>query len=86
MDSVMTISPTTAASWSNLLRFTLIRLSLWWAAGSDFAVGDLGGAVAGLLVPDFIYNIGTTVLNGGISMVVFFFVNKKIFPQAAKNA
>ena len=23
-------------------------------------------AVAGLLVPDFIYNIGTTVLNGGI--------------------
>ena len=38
-------------------------------------------AVAGLLVPDFIYNIGTTVLNGGISMVVFFFVNKKIFPE-----
>ena len=33
-------------------------------------------AVAGLLVPDFIYNIGTTVLNGGISMVIFFFVNK----------
>ena len=29
-------------------------------------------AVAGLLVPDFIYNIGTTVLNGGISMVIFF--------------
>ena len=27
-------------------------------------------AVAGLLVPDFIYNIGTTVLNGGISMVI----------------
>ena len=37
-------------------------------------------AVAGLLVPDFIYNIGTTVLNGGVSMVVFFFVNKIIFP------
>ena len=42
-------------------------------------------AVAGLLVPDFIYNIGTTVLNGGISMVVFFFVNKKIFPAAKQN-
>ena len=27
-------------------------------------------AVAGLLVPDFIYNIGTTVLNGGVSMVI----------------
>ena len=37
-------------------------------------------AVAGLLVPDFIYNIGTTVLNGGISMVSFF-VNKIIFPE-----
>ena len=41
-------------------------------------------AVAGLLVPDFIYNIGTTVLNGGISMVIFFFVNKIIFPQSGK--
>ena len=38
-------------------------------------------AVAGLLVPDWVYNIGTTVLNGGISMVTFFFVNKKIFPE-----
>ena len=27
-------------------------------------------AVAGLLVPDFIYNIGTTVLNGGVSMSI----------------
>ena len=33
--------------------------------------------------PDFIYNIGTTVLNGGISMVIFFFVNKIIFPEGA---
>lgn len=37
-------------------------------------------AVAGKFVPDFIYNIGTTVLNGGVSMVIFFFVNKIIFP------
>ena len=43
------------------------------------------GAVAGLLVPDFIYNIGTTVLNGGISMVIFFFVNKIIFPEGEAN-
>ncbi len=42
-------------------------------------------AVAGLFVPDFIYNIGTTVLNGGISMIVFFFVNKIIFPQTPKQ-
>jgi len=38
-------------------------------------------AVAGLFVPAFIYNIGTVVLNGGISMVIFFFVNKIIFPE-----
>ncbi|MCR5101157.1 MAG: hypothetical protein K6B41_07355 [Butyrivibrio sp.] len=44
-------------------------------------------AVAGLIVPDFIYNIGTVVLNGGISMIIFFFVNKIIFPEgeAKKN-
>lgn len=36
-------------------------------------------AVAGMFVPDYIYNLGTTVLNGGISMVVFFFVNRVIF-------
>lgn len=43
-------------------------------------------AVAGLFVPDFVYNIGTTVLNGGISMVIFFVVNKIIFPEGeAKN-
>ena len=43
-------------------------------------------AVAGQFVPDFVYNIGTTVLNGGISMVIFFFVNKIIFPEGEKAA
>ena len=43
-------------------------------------------AVAGLFVPAFIYNIGTVVLNGGISMVIFFFVNKIIFPEGEKGA
>lgn len=38
-------------------------------------------AVASMFVPDFIYNILTTVLNGGVSMVIFFFVNKIIFPE-----
>lgn len=36
-------------------------------------------AVAGMFVSNWVYNIGTTVLNGVISMIVFFFVNKKIF-------
>lgn len=39
-------------------------------------------ATAARYVPDFIYNIGTTVLNGGVSMVIFFFVNKVIFPTS----
>jgi len=42
-------------------------------------------AVAGQFVPDFIYNIGTTVLNGGVSMVIFFIVNKIIFPEEKKE-
>lgn len=37
--------------------------------------------VADAFVAPWIYNIGTTILNGGVSMVVFFFVNKKIFPE-----
>ena len=37
---------------------------------------------AAFSIPDFIYNIGTTVLNGGVSMVIFFFVNKVIFPTS----
>lgn len=38
-------------------------------------------------VPGFIYNIITTVLTGGVSMVIFFIVNKIIFPEgeAAKE-
>ena len=43
-------------------------------------------AVAGMFVSDWLYNIGTTVLNGGVSMVVFFFVNKIIFPEGAAKA
>ena len=43
-------------------------------------------AVAGQLVPDFIYNIGTVILNGGVSMLIFFFVNKKIFPSETAAA
>ena len=38
-------------------------------------------AVAGQFVPPAVYNIGSTVLNGGISMIIFFFVNKIIFPE-----
>ena len=42
-------------------------------------------AIAGKFVTAWLYNIGTTVLNGGVSMVVFFFVNKVIFPETPKE-
>ena len=33
------------------------------------------------VVPDWLYNIGSTFIMGGISMIVFFFVFKIIFPE-----
>ena len=41
-------------------------------------------AVAGSFVPNWLYNIGTTVLNGGVSMVVFFVVNKIVFKDESQ--
>lgn len=38
-----------------------------------------------LITIDFIEAIGTTVLTGGVAMVVFFFVNKFIFNDAANK-
>ena len=40
-------------------------------------------AVAGNFVSGWVYNIGTTVLNGGVSMVVFFIVNKIVFADGS---
>lgn len=37
-------------------------------------------AVAGQLLSPAVYNIGTTLLMGGVSMLIFFFVFKIIFP------
>ena len=42
-------------------------------------------AVAGSFVDGRLYNIGTTVLNGGVSMVVFFIVNKIVFNDGKKE-
>lgn len=46
------------------------------------SINCVWAAVAGSFVDPWIYNIGTTVLNGGISMVVFFIVNKIVFNDA----
>lgn len=45
------------------------------------SVNCIWAAVAGHFVAPWLYNIGTTVLNGGVSMVVFFVVNKIIFQK-----
>ncbi len=37
-------------------------------------------------VSSAVHNIGTAVLNGGVSMLIFFFVNKIIFPAAREEA
>ena len=43
-------------------------------------------AVASQLLPNWLYSVGTTFLMGGISMVIFFFVFKIIFPpEKAKD-
>lgn len=43
------------------------------------SINCIWAAVAGHFVGPWLYNIGTTVLNGGVSMVVFFIVNKIVF-------
>lgn len=50
------------------------------------SINSIWVGVAGTIgIPDFVYNIITTVLTGGVSMVIFFIVNKKIFPEAEAN-
>lgn len=46
------------------------------------SVNCVWAAVAGHFVAPWLYNIGTTVLNGGVSMAVFFVVNKIVFSSA----
>ena len=46
------------------------------------SINCIWAAVAGHFVDPWLYNIGTTVLNGGVSMVVFFIVNKIVFSDA----
>ena len=47
-----------------------------WKGGITFAIPEKLA---------WLKEIGTTVLNGGVSMVVFFFVNKWIFPETKKE-
>lgn len=48
------------------------------------AINSVWTGVAVAFLPDVIYNLLTTFIQGGVSMVVFFFVNKIIFTDAPK--
>lgn len=49
------------------------------------AISNIWIGVASNFVPPIIYNLGTTFLTGGVAMVVFFFANRFIFKESAKN-
>jgi len=45
------------------------------------AINSIWVGVAKALLPAAVYNIGTTILTGGVAMVVFFAINKIIFAE-----
>lgn len=63
----------------------IVRQGLWYLLAFCVvtcvvnSINCVWAAVAGHFVDPWLYNIGTTVLNGGVSMVVFFVVNKIVF-------
>ena len=63
----------------------IVRQGLWYILAFCVvtcvvnSINCVWAAVAGHFVDPWLYNIGTTVLNGGVSMVVFFVVNKIVF-------
>ena len=46
------------------------------------SINSVWTGVASAFLPAIVYNLLTTVIQGGVSMVVFFFVNKIIFTDA----
>ena len=67
----------------------IVRQGLWYLLAFCVvtcvvnSINCIWAAVAGHFVDPWLYNIGTTVLNGGVSMVVFFIVNKIVFNDAS---
>ena len=66
--------------------------ALWyfiaWVAISVFcnALNNLWMPIAAAYVAPVVYNILVTLITGGVSMVIFFFVFKIIFPEGEKKA
>lgn len=49
------------------------------------AINSVWTGVAVAFLPDVVYNLLTTFIQGGVSMIVFFFVNKIIFRDNKNN-
>ena len=49
------------------------------------AINSVWTGVAVAFLPDILYNLLTTFIQGGVAMIVFFFVNKIIFNDAKKE-
>lgn len=77
-------------SWVFRSRGNVVRQGLWYLLAFCVvtcvvnSINCIWAAVAGHFVAPWLYNIGTTVLNGGVSMVVFFIVNKIVFSDTKK--
>lgn len=67
--------------WYQMMWYFIAWVAITFVANS---LNCVWLAVASQLLPGWLYNIGTTVLMGGISMIVFFFVFKIIFPEGKK--
>lgn len=78
-------------SWVFRSKGNILRQGMWYLLAFCVvtcivnSINCAWAAVAGHFVAPWLYNIGTTVLNGGVSMVVFFIVNKIVFNNKETN-
>ena len=78
-------------SWVFRSKGNILRQGMWYLLAFCVvtcivnSINCAWAAVAGHFVAPWLYNIGTTVLNGGVSMVVFFIVNKIVFKNKETN-
>lgn len=78
-------------SWVFRSKGNILRQGMWYLLAFCVvtcivnSINCAWAAVAGPFVAPWLYNIGTTVLNGGVSMVVFFIVNKIVFKNKVYN-
>ena len=78
-------------SWVFRSKGNILRQGMWYLLAFCVvtcivnSINCAWAAVAGHFVAPWLYNIGTAVLNGGVSMVVFFIVNKIVFKNKVYN-